>query len=73
MPNNLKETNKDYCKVFWSSLAETIEKQEGKAKFITANKFLHIDNPISFLEGVRILLSGDDGVFSLKFHIQRSH
>ena len=58
---------KTIVKFFDPLLAETIEKQEGKAKFITANNvFAHIDNPISFLEGVRILLSPDDGVFSFE-------
>ena len=58
---------KTIVKFFDPLLAETIEKQEGKAKFITANNvFAHIDNPISFLEGVRILLSRDDGVFSFE-------
>ena len=41
---------KTIVKFFDPLLAETIEKQEGKAKFITANNvFAHIDNPISFL------------------------
>ena len=58
---------KTIVKFFDPLLAETIEKKEGKAKFITANNvFAHIDNPISFLEGVRILLSPDDGVFSFE-------
>ena len=48
-------------------LAESIKKKEGEAKFITANNvFAHIDNPISFLEGVRILLSNDEGIFSFE-------
>jgi len=45
-------------------LSNSIKQKYGTANIITANNvFAHIDDPISFLEGVKLLLSPDKGIF----------
>ena len=49
---------------FNPSLSSSIKSQYGLAKIITANNvFAHIDKPISFLEGIKSLLSPEEGIF----------
>ena len=45
-------------------LSNSIKSQYGLAKIITANNvFAHIDDPIKFLEGIKLLLSPNEGIF----------
>ena len=49
---------------FNPSLSSSIKSQYGLAKIITANNvFAHIDKPKSFLEGIKCLLSPEEGIF----------
>ena len=49
---------------FKPDLAESIKNKYGSAKIITANNvFAHIDDPITFLQGIKLLLCEERGIF----------